>query len=213
MRIEFGNLESQLHDYSWGFEQARGIDQWPAAERDARVEDLARLGDPIAQGYLAILYYRGFHGFHRRQGIGSPDYPNAFIWAQAAADKDDDAGLILLFILYFKGWGIEKDKAKAVTFLHRLTDRDDLEAMTLLGECHYLGQGVPESNEEALKWFHRAAQREFHRAEFNIGEMYLYGHGVPEDATLANQWKRRSFSHSPQGVAPGRRHIIGDDGL
>ena len=213
MRIEFNNLDAELRDIAWNYEQRHGIDNWPQGERDRRIEALAASGDAEAQGYLANLYYRGYFGFFSRGGsISEPDYPNALIWARLAATGGNDVGHLLLFILVFQGKGTNPDRAEAVKSLLFLAERGSPEAQTLMGECFYLGKGVPESNAEALKWFLLADKANSYRAANNIADLYEYGHGVPENRAESLRWKKRAGENSPKAPFQGR-HKIGDDGL
>lgn len=204
MKIEFLKLQAEIDDFAWNFKISNHVDEWSEEERDRLLASLVNSGNHDAQVFLAHSFLKAFHGFNAQKQFLEPDYKSAALWANKAAIAGCPMGWAILFMLYFKGLGVAKDRVKAAKCLLRLAEKGNPEAQTLLGECCYLGQGVKESHVEALKWFLKAADKEYYRAEFNIGELYELGHGVPPDRNEASKWKKQSFEHGSKYPYPPR---------
>lgn len=127
--------------------------------------------DAGASAYLSKDYKRALREF---KADGSP------------------ASQYVLGIMYFKGEGVEADKAGAVKLLRASAERGYLKAQYSLAVIYDKGDGVAQDQPEAAKWYRKAAEQGHAQSQFNLGLMYTNGEGVEKDRAEAVKWLRKS---------------------
>lgn len=117
-----------------------------------------------------------------------------------------DAGEVLaqnyIGLMYLDGLGVEKDKAKAFTYIEQAAKNNNAVAQFNLGNMYREGQGCAIDMVQAVEWFQKAADNKNSRAAYSLGYMYLKGYGVSQDYTTAVSW----FQKSDFGMA---KHWLG----
>lgn len=117
-----------------------------------------------------------------------------------------DAGEVLaqnyIGLMYLDGLGVEKDKAKAFTYIEQAARNNNAVAQFNLGNMYREGQGCAIDMVKAVEWFQKAADNKNSRAAYSLGYMYLKGYGVSQDYATAVSW----FQKSDFGMA---KHWLG----
>jgi TPR repeat protein len=150
---------------------------------EGKVLEAAKMGLAKAQGALAEQYY---------YGDGVPQsYPNAFTWAQLAAEDGDHDGQLYVALAYENGHGTEKNWTLAVKMYTAYMDSGHYGGADMwykIGDMYYQGGfGLAQDFEEAMKWFTRiyVGYSDIHiNAVLKLGRMYRQGLGVAKD------WKK-----------------------
>ena len=115
-----------------------------------------------------------------------------------AGAGDADAQFDLGY-MYYHGYSVPKDYAKAVKWFRLAADQGDAKAQRNLGCMYQRGQGVPKGNAKAVKWFRKAAEQGNADAQCNLGRMYESGYSVPKDYAKAMKCtspRRRLFARA-----------------
>ena len=73
------------------------------------------------------------------------------------AAKMDDTAQCSLGVMYYKGYGVEKNYDEAYKYFSLATKKGDANAQNNLGNCYYNGQGVKQNYEEAVRYYKLAA--------------------------------------------------------
>jgi TPR repeat protein len=94
--------------------------------------------------------------------------------------------------MYFWGYGVKRDYARAMQLWHKTADKGDALASFNIGAMYQDGWGVPRDLVEAMKWFRRAAYLGNPNAQRNMGEVYGGGWGVKQDFAEATRWYDRA---------------------
>ena len=100
-----------------------------------------------------------------------------------------------LGILYFYGYGVNKDEAKANRLFEEyfkpikdLADSGDAEAQVIMAFYFYNGFYVEQNDFEAVKWYQKAADNGDADAQYNLGWCYENGYGVEKSIDKAVEW-------------------------
>ena len=96
---------------------------------------------------------------------------------------------------YDNGYGVSKDKKKAIEFYERASSLGHTGAMNKLGNCYFKGDGVDEDKKKAIEFYERASSLGYAQAINNLGNFYLKnGDGVDEDKKKAIEYYERASS-------------------
>ena len=178
----------------------------PAPADLGQLHERAAQGDAQAQFVLAVQYLHGRGGAPRR-----PD--TAARWLQrAAAQKHDDAQL-LLAVLHQRGEGVPVDLTKAFRLARQVAERGHRYGMGMVAESYEHGRGVKPDLAQAVHWYQRAAEAGEPLAQTRLGYLYLTGRGVKPDRKQAMHWLERAAAqyHPPAFYILGFLHL-GQDG-
>ncbi|MDI6616324.1 MAG: tetratricopeptide repeat protein [Syntrophaceae bacterium] len=115
---------------------------------------------------------------------------------QKLADQRNPKAEYELGLLYYQGrsgksvppYVIEKDYARAVTWLTRAADHGHVDAMGTLAEIYEKGRGVPLNDSKAVDLYLKAAQYGNVLAQNTMGVRYASGRGVPLDTRQSVKW-------------------------
>ena len=95
-------------------------------------------------------------------------------------------------LLYYYGWGVPQNTAKADAWYEKAAAQGDAPAEFNLGVNYYHGWGVPQNTAQANYWYEKAAAQGYAAAEYNLGVVYQYGQGVPQNYTQADAWYEKA---------------------
>jgi len=154
----------------------------------------------VAAGAGAALFFLG-----GEEDAAGPSPEIAAMTSKAEAG-DPNAAFALAQKLR-TGEGVEKDIARAVSWLTRAGEKGHVAAQSALGRIFETGEGgMPKDPARALKWYRLAAQLGHDAdAEFAIGRAYFLGHGVPQDYAEAFIWYEKAASRGH----PVAQHLMG----
>ncbi|NLN92153.1 MAG: sel1 repeat family protein [Candidatus Hydrogenedens sp.] len=76
-----------------------------------------------------------------------------------SAEAGDSQAQYNLAISYYRGQGVEKDKAEAVRWFRKAAEQGHSKAQFVLAWCYCQGDGIEEDEEEASKWLIKAANQ------------------------------------------------------
>jgi len=115
-------------------------------------------------------------------------------------------------VLYERGQGVPKDRAKAAAWYRRAADQGFALAQSNLGNEYDTGRGVSLDYAAAAAWFRRAADQGLSSAQYNLGLLYEAGRGVPKDDAEASAWLRKSADQGDPYAqfALGRLYALGN---
>ncbi len=86
-------------------------------------------------------------------------YAEAFVWLLRASDAGNNRARTLLGLLYFKGWGTDRDLGQAFTLFQLAAVAGEADAQANLGYLYEQGLGVPQNIEQARGWYRQAAAK------------------------------------------------------
>lgn len=94
---------------------------------------------------------------------------------------------------YYNGWGIEKDRAKAVRHYRIAADHGDMQAQYALGLCFASGEGILRNDDHAEMWFRKAAEQGHSESQYQLGNIHRNKAGVsysqhPQETVKAMKW-------------------------
>ncbi len=116
------------------------------------------------------------------------DFDAAVTPCTKAAEQGHATAQRNLGVMYFWGYGVPEDKAKAVKWYTKAGEQGDDSAQFQLGLMYLAGEGVPKNGKKAVEWLTKAAELGYHKAQYKLGTMYAAGTGVPEDHVRAYKW-------------------------
>ena len=93
---------------------------------------------------------------------------------------------------YYKGDGVETNRAEAVKWYRKAAERGHAGAQFALGTCYCYGEGVEKNHAEAVKWWRKAADQGQKEAQFNLGLSCYNGDGVEKNHAEAVKWWRKA---------------------
>ncbi len=155
--------------------QAQG---WPT-DSLAKLEPLARAGNPQAQYFVGMLYSLGTGGASR-------DLDAGFSWFQQAAAGQDPLGSYKLGCYYAGQYAsavpLDREKALAHKRAAALAGYA-LAQSDVAGMYHQRGDFT-----QAVHWWTMAAEQGYAPAASNLAAVYFQGKDVPKDVQLAHRW-------------------------
>ena len=107
------------------------------------------------------------------------DYETAYtLWLPLAESGDADAQNYL-GILYYLGFGVQKDYKKALDWYERAAKAGHADAQRNYGDMINFGRGIQRSNQEAYKWYFAASQQGNQKAARQIEVLAASGNLSP----------------------------------
>lgn len=97
-----------------------------------------------------------------------------------------------LGVIYDRGYGVERDYAKARAWYEKAAAQGNASAAHNLGMMYKKGHGVSVDYQQAADWFKQAAELGEPAAQNNLGVMYAEGMGVEKNPALAAIWMARA---------------------
>lgn len=207
---------------------ARQISAGDQAGGLRRLETLAEAGDLDAHNMLGELY-AGFGGVERDRpkscghfraarearpsathnygqclwegAFGQPDFVQARIWYQRAADGGFAQSKCALGNMLIAGDGGPVDAERGVALCRETAEAGDPNAQADMGDHHRMGRGVPQDYAEARRWYRLAAGQNQRNAAFNLGAMDWSGIGGPMDLAGAADWMEKAYAAGRRDAA------------
>ncbi len=113
------------------------------------------------------------------------DYETAFILWMPLAEKGDANAQNYLGIIYYLGFGVQRDYKKAVEWYERAAKAGHSDAQRNYADMIHFGRGVKKSNKEAYKWYFAASQQGNIKATRQIGVLAASGNLSPNQQMYA----------------------------
>ena len=108
-------------------------------------------------------------------------------YEKAAAAKDKDA-MFHVAVCYSTGFGVAKDKKKALEWCVKATEAGSQEAAFNLAENYEIG-GIPVDATIAFTLYRKAAEAAHPRATWKVVCCYFLGYGVEKNLDECRRWK------------------------
>lgn len=89
---------------------------------------------------------------------------------------------------YYFGLGVEKDVAKAYTYLLQAAEGGSQDAEYLVAECYRTGTAVAQDQEKYLEWLSAAATHGSWMAMLNLSAAYHNGDGMAQNDAQSFSW-------------------------
>jgi TPR repeat protein len=136
----------------------------------------------------ALYFYVASFLFHTSAAELSDAERKIFQETKAKAERGEAKEQYLVGSMYFRGEGVAKDEAEAVSWYRKAAEQNHAIAQGMLGSMYEFGAGVTKDYAEAMKWYRKAAEQGFSTAQFNLGVCYYHGQGVVKDEVEAYKW-------------------------
>lgn len=118
--------------------------------------------------------------------------PEDFDRIRESAEAGNAYAATLLGDCYGKGWGVQRDDAKAVAWYRKGAEAGDTMGMVALANCYLFGTGVGVDEAQSFQWNMRAAKAGSPEGMLNVALDYEGGHGVPQTPEAAFMWYSRA---------------------
>lgn len=143
--------------FQWGF----GVAENPAEARKwyrlSAEQGLAKaqvnLGNLLSQS--AMLAANSFS----QAAMLKPDLVEAIKWYRMAAAQGNAEAEQRLGVLYYSGWGVNKDMSEAEKWTRCAAEKGNSSAQFNLGAMYAGGKVMPQDFTEAIKWYRLAAEQ------------------------------------------------------
>lgn len=139
-------------------------------------------------------------------------YTEASLPCRIAARLGSARARAALCVMYFNGWGVEKDLNKAVEFCSEASQDGQEQASLILGIMYLTGQGVALDYSKARSLLLPLAEKGNPDAAGWVGAIYLLGMGTKPDYKAARRWLEqgtRAGSAAVAGFYLGLMHYRG----
>ena len=107
-------------------------------------------------------------------------------------DLTDQYILVWMGYCHYKGYGVERDYEKAISFCMKSARMGNTWAMRLLGFCYKNAPVETGGIAASIEWFRRAAERGDKTGQRKLAEIYENGEGVVKDVEEAFYWYLKS---------------------
>jgi len=199
------NLDIAQNNLGWMLDEGIGIET-NDAEAVALYSRAADSGNAVGKYNLALML-RGGEGIpkneHRAGEILNTldifDKIEVFEWYKRIAETGDPSAQSHLAVMYYKGFGCEKDTVKAEIWTKKCfsgrynqASAGNVEAQTFVAKMYADGKGVAKDAVEAVKWYRKAATQGDAFAQCALGNAYARGEGVEKDAAEAVKWFQKA---------------------
>lgn len=101
-------------------------------------------GDRLAPLHIGFAY------------VNMENYAKAIPWLQQAAESGDIEAKFSLGMIFYNGYGGEKDYGKAFKYFHVAANQNHPESQFMLGVMYHYGNGVTADLQQAKKWLRLA---------------------------------------------------------
>jgi TPR repeat protein len=150
----------------------------------------ADLGNPLAKGRLARIYFGG-NGVPEDKGAAEQLSKGIFPDVSKAAAGNIAVAQLVLASMYDDGLGVERDQQEALKWLRKAADQNLAVAQLNMGVTYEHGLGVPRDLKQAVQWYRKAADGNSAGAQGYLGDMYYFGKGMVRDDCEAVKWYRK----------------------
>lgn len=141
----------------------------------ALLED-ARMGDPVAQNGLGVMYYTGEVVSKTSSGQVLDNDPElAAGWFFRAAEQGYADAQFNLGLMYANGEGVAQDMTQAVELFKKAAGQGHVDAQNNLGAMYFTGEGVARNEKKAIEWFEKAAAQGNVDAQANLDAIRAAG--------------------------------------
>lgn len=138
-----------------------------------------------------------------KKAFDSGDYETAFNLWMPLADSGDADAQNYIGILYYLGFGTQKDYKKALEWYERAAKAGHADAQRNYGDMINFGRGIQKDNYQAYKWYFAASQQGNEKAMRQIEVIAASGNLSPNQQMHAkieaNEFildeKKRFMSH------------------
>lgn len=154
----------------------------------ARLKQGAGQGDPEAQYFLGVMYYRGW-------GNLTKDRSKSFDLFQKAAEQGYAEAQFMLGHMYDLGTNVRPDYKKAFDLYMKAAAQGNADAMVGLGEMYEDGKGMRPDYGKARGWYEKAAALEDGDAQGSLGLMYEKGQVGQVDMDKARAWYKKGCAN------------------
>jgi len=140
----------------------------------------AETGDKTSMRTLADTYFE------------NQNFAQAAQWYEKAAKGGDKKAQTSLGLIYYHGYGVEKNLETARKWWTFAAAQNDPGAQNDLGNLFFNGEGVRQDYAQAAHCYKEAAQRGHIQAQRQLGMMYFDGKGVEKDVRQAYYLTKRA---------------------
>lgn len=99
-------------------------------------------------------------------------------------------------LIYLNGYGVKKDKNKALELIKEAAEQNYPEALFNLSLLYSEGELVKKDLKQAFTYMKKAADKNLPNAQFNLGVMFANGEGTPVDPTRAARWYEKAANQN-----------------
>ena len=181
---------SWVHSIQWLFDEGMdyfcGLNFKKKDQKRGRsmVEASASSGFPMS---VAFCHYMGWNGMEQ-------DAEKTF--ALFVAIEQDSQGYEraqhMVGVCYRRGYGTERDDAKAFEWYTKSSAQEHSLAMVSLGICYEWGWGCNQHTGKAIELYAKSARLGCSAAMNNLGSCYEHGRGVRKDVGKARGWYKKA---------------------
>lgn len=126
------------------------------------------------------------------KGIPQPNYIEAAVLLQKAAEGNDPHAQHLLGVMHEYGLGVVRDYQLAGKYYHRAAEQHYVEAVYHLALMYAYGRGYAQDFNRARSLLDSAARSEHGPSMYFVGVFKTYGYGCPINYEQAINWFERS---------------------
>lgn len=101
-------------------------------------------------------------------------YSEALPWLQRAANLKNGYANYLLGFMYNKGYGVNKDEAKALEYILKGAEQGDINAMIRAGQSYQYGWGVANDANKARAYYQKAVDNGSTEAILQMSDLYYF---------------------------------------
>ena len=115
-------------------------------------------------------------------------------WYRLAAEHGDISSYADIGIFYAHGYGVKKDKNRAVQYYIMGAEKGDTYAQYLLGWAYYKGFGIQSDGDRSIYWLTKAAENGSARAMDKLA--VIYGNGLvyeERDREAGRKWAEKAW--------------------
>lgn len=130
--------------------------------------------------------------------------------SRPTAESGDASAQYNMGVLYDRGYGVERDYAKALQWYEKAAAQHYARAEHNLGIMYKTGKGVSRDVDRAAKWFRRGADDGQAASQNNLAVLYMKGKGVAQNTGKAAFWAARAAAGGNSAAVDNLRRIIVD---
>jgi len=188
LRAYDDELESQ---FELGFRYEKGLGVPRSPKNSAYwYRTAAKRGHREAQYRLGVYYLKAGI-FFRKDGETEKSklaFKYAVDWFRTVADRGHGEAKARIGDMYYFGWGVETNEAKAAEWFHQSAEQNNSMGLQRLARAFKEGKGVDKDEQKAAKLFLKSAELGYKIAMHDIGILYYHGLGVDKDVVKSLEW-------------------------
>ncbi len=120
------------------------------------------------------------------------DYILSIKYYTQAMETGSKKAINELGILYYYGYGVQKNTKKAIYFFKKGEDLNDIASINNLGYCYLKGIGIKKDVNKAIYYLKKAGNLGSSYSLFNLACLYKFGLGINKDYKLAIYYLKKS---------------------